>query len=292
MGIEEYLKEKKKVIDTYLEEYFDKPFSPSILFDAIKYSLFAGGKRIRPILCITAYETCGGNINDIIPQAGALELIHSYSLIHDDLPAMDDDDLRRGKPTNHKVFGEAMAILSGDALLTEALFMFSKNDKISGDILINAISELSSSAGIKGMVAGQAMDIIYEGKTGDKKTLEFIHRKKTAELIKASVKIGSILSNAEERQINALSKYGENIGLAFQIVDDILDITGTTEDLGKPKGSDNIKKKITYPSIYGLEKSKVIANEYVSNAIKALEIFNNKANWLTEIAQYLLRRTN
>ncbi len=292
MDIKEYLQEKKKAIDTFLERYFEEPFAPAILHDAIKYSLFAGGKRIRPILCIAAYEACEGNFEDILPQASAIELIHTYSLIHDDLPAMDNDDLRRGNPTNHKVFGEALAILAGDGLLTEAFSMFSKSDIISSSNLLNAIQELSSSAGIKGMVIGQAMDILSEGRTVEKNVLEFIHRNKTAELIQASVKIGGILFNAEKKQIHALSKYGENIGLSFQVIDDILDITGTTEELGKPKGSDDHKKKMTYPALYGIERSHTIAKEFIHNAIEAVEVFREKGFWLDEIAHYLLKRTN
>ncbi|MBF0345820.1 MAG: polyprenyl synthetase family protein [Nitrospirae bacterium] len=292
MELKRYIDEKKKIIEDFLSEYFRDPIEPGIFYEAMKYSVFAGGKRLRPALCITAYEACGGSGLDILPQAAALELIHTYSLIHDDLPAMDDDDLRRGKPTNHKVYGEAIAILAGDGLLTEAFHMFSRSDKVSQTALLTAIKELSSAAGLYGMVAGQAMDIISEGKSADSKTLEFIHRNKTAALIRASVRLGGILSETDEQTLDAINQYGENIGLAFQVVDDILDIIGTTEELGKPKGSDDSKHKMTYPALYGIERSRDIASELISNALKAIQPLQDRAFWLKEIASYLLKRTN
>ncbi len=291
MNLKAYLESRRIEIENFLEVYYREPFEPAILYESMRYSLLAGGKRIRPILCLTAYETCGGKISDILAQASAIELIHTYSLIHDDLPAMDDDKLRRGKPTNHVIYGEAMAILAGDGLLTDAFRLFSKSDLISGDLLIRGINILSANAGIYGMVAGQALDIVSEGKDGDKETVEFIHQSKTAALIKASLIIGGILSGADSRYVGALSEYGENIGLAFQVTDDILDITGTTEELGKPKGSDDKKNKMTYPAIYGVEKSRLIAGECVNNAKNAISVFEEKAHWLLEIADYLLTRT-
>ncbi len=292
MDLNTYLRDKRETIEKYLESYFEKPVEPEVLHDAMKYSLFAGGKRIRPILCLTAYEACGKDSREILQQAGALELIHTYSLIHDDLPSMDDDDLRRGKPTNHKVFGEAIAILAGDGLLTEAFLMFLKNDKILHNLLIDALKELSSSAGLYGMVAGQAMDIISEGKRVEEDTLRFIHRNKTAALIKASVKIGGILSNTEYIYLRALTEFGENIGHAFQIVDDILDVSGTTEELGKTKGSDTNRQKMTYPALYGLERSREIARTYLNDAKKAIDVFSDRGYWLNKLADYLLERTN
>ncbi|KJR42134.1 geranylgeranyl pyrophosphate synthase [Candidatus Magnetoovum chiemensis] len=294
MELKTYLSQKRKEVEDFILNYFNEPFSPSILYDAIKYSLFAGGKRIRPILCLSAADACGNDYKNILPQACAIELIHTYSLIHDDLPAMDDDDLRRGKPTNHKVFGEAMAILAGDGLLTEAFLMFSRNaSNIAPELLVRAIRELAANAGLYGMIAGQAMDIISEGKAADRETLEFIHKNKTAALIKASVSIGGILSGADDNCMNALYDYGSEIGLAFQIVDDILDITSTTEELGKPIGSDDDKFKMTYPSLYGLDGSKQIARQCINNAMDAAKILGDtKACWLKEIALYLLERTN
>ncbi|MBF0457276.1 MAG: polyprenyl synthetase family protein [Nitrospirae bacterium] len=292
MDLKTYLSGKKVLVEDFVSRYFEQPIAPEILHNSMKYSLLAGGKRIRPALCLTAYETCGGNGEDIMPQAAAIELIHTYSLIHDDLPAMDDDDLRRGKPTNHVIYGEAMAILAGDGLLTEAFRMFSSNDKIAPAMLLNAIHELSSAAGLFGMVAGQAMDIISEGKSHDTKILEFIHRNKTAALLKASVRLGGILYNAEDAAMSSLTGYGEAIGLAFQIVDDILDVTGTTEELGKPQGSDENKNKLTYPAVYGVERSRTMAKEQIDRALQSAEFFGPKAHWFKEIANYLLERSN
>ncbi|MCI4624346.1 MAG: polyprenyl synthetase family protein [Candidatus Magnetoovum sp. WYHC-5] len=294
MELKQYLNEMKANVEAYIREYFEPKIDPPTLHEAMKYSLFAGGKRIRPVLCITAYEACGGNYKDILPQASAIELIHTYSLIHDDLPAMDDDDLRRGKPTNHKVYGEAMAILAGDGLLTEAFLMFTKNldNNIQDKLLIEAIRELAACAGLYGMVAGQAMDIIAEGKTPQKETVEFIHKHKTGALLKASVMIGGILFGASQQQRVALHTYGRNIGLAFQVVDDILDIVGTTEELGKPKGSDYAKMKMTYPAVYGIEESKQIAAKFIKEAVQAADVFEQRSGWLKQIANYLLERTN
>ena len=291
MELSEFLAYRKAEIMTYLKKYFDKrAVTPKILADSINHSLFGHGKAIRPILCLTTYETCGGNYPDVMPQASAIELIHTYSLIHDDLPAMDDDDLRRGRPTNHKVYGEAVAILAGDALLTEAFYMYTSSFTVNGALLIEALKELSSAAGLDGMVAGQVMDIMSESKEPDIETLKYIHKNKTAALLRASVTTGAILSGITGEGLSAITKYGENIGMAFQIVDDILDITATTEELGKPKGSDVAKNKMTYPSLYGLKESKKIAADHISTAITALETFGEKGHWLREIADYLLKR--
>ena len=319
MDIKTYLTEKRELIDSYLKSYFEIPSSSSVLYEAMKYSLLAGGKRIRPILALASYEACGGEPKAILPQASALELIHTYSLIHDDLPAMDNDDLRRGKPTNHKVFGEAMAILAGDALLTEAFFMMTHTNppsppftkvgntnikppfekggvggfsdiKIKQSSLLKAVREVALAAGAYGMVGGQAQDILSENAEPDRDTLDFIHTHKTAALIAASVRIGPILANSRKKQLHALTKYGENIGLTFQVIDDILDIEGTTEELGKSAGSDNIKKKMTYPSLFGVEGARKKANELISIAIDAIRIFSSEADPLREIAGYLGKR--
>jgi len=289
--IKAYLSEKRELIDSYLKTYFTASSSPSVLHEAMKYSLFAGGKRIRPILALASFEACGGDAKKIIPQAAALELIHTYSLIHDDLPSMDNDDLRRGKPTNHKMFGEAMAILAGDALLTEAFFMMTQADvKIKPSILLKALREVALAAGHIGMVGGQAQDIISEDAEPDSETLEFIHLHKTAALIKSSVRIGSILAGSRKKQLQALTRYGENTGLAFQIIDDVLDVEGSAEELGKPVGSDSRKKKMTYPSLYGIEGARNKANELISVAIDAIGIFSSEADPLREIAGYLAKR--
>lgn len=313
MDIHTYLKEKRELIDSYLESCFNVPSEPRVLHEAMKYSLLAGGKRIRPILALASYEACGGKANDIIPYAAALELIHTYSLIHDDLPAMDNDNLRRGKPTSHKVFGEAIAILAGDALLTEAFSMLSntkmQNSKIkiqncgnslslnthlsshiSHHSILRVIHEVAVAAGTHGMVAGQVQDILSENSKPDRDTLAFIHLYKTAALITASVRIGPILANSDEDALMALTKYGENIGLAFQIVDDILNIEGNTEELGKPAGSDEKMKKMTYPALLGTEKSRQKAEDLISNAIDVLKVFSSEAEPLREIARYLIKR--
>lgn len=291
--LKKYLNDKKAQIEEFIKCYFQIPFIPPILHESVLYSLTAGGKRIRPILCIASYEACDG-MGDIVPYATAIEFIHTYSLIHDDLPAMDNDDLRRGKPTNHKVFGEGIAILAGDGLLTEAFAILSNRDyaDISSDTLLKVISEISKAAGLRGMVAGQAYDLISEGKEPDEKIVEFIHLYKTAAMIRASVKIGGLLAESSEDKIRRLEDYGEAIGLAFQIVDDILDIESNTEEMGKPKGSDIERGKMTYPRVFGIEKSKEKARELINKALEALSIFDKKAEPLREIAHYIIKRTS
>lgn len=312
MDIKAYLKEKRELIDSYLKSYFSIPSEPSVLHEAMKYSLFAGGKRIRPILALSSYEACGKDPKNIIPYASALELIHTYSLIHDDLPSMDNDDLRRGKPTSHKVFGEAIAILAGDALLTEAFLMLTHNSpslplvkvgidsqrggkgklykEIKPSSLIKVIRDVSLSTGVHGMVGGQALDISSENSRPDRDTLTFIHLHKTAALITASVRMGGILADTDEYKLKALTKYGENIGLAFQIIDDILDIEGNAEELGKTAGSDTKMRKMTYPALYGINKSRQEAEDLISEAIDALALFSSESDQLRAIAHYLIQR--
>jgi geranylgeranyl diphosphate synthase type II len=293
MDIKAYLKEKKLLVDTFLDDYFSGTPRPSVLSDAMRYSLRAGGKRIRPILCLAAYEACGGLAGDIISCASALELVHTYSLIHDDLPAMDNDDLRRGKPTNHKVYGEAIAILAGDALLTEAFSILAEPSAgIPPEVRIVAVRELAAASGMKGMVAGQVQDMLSENAEPDEETLRFIHRHKTATLLSASVRIGGILSGAEKEVLYDISSYGDKIGLAFQVVDDILDVVGETDVIGKPKGSDEKKKKLTYPRLYGIERSRLIAEGLVGEAIDSLKGLGPNAEPLREIAAYLLSRSH
>lgn len=291
MLLKEYLTERRELVNSYLHGYFSTAFLPEKLYNSITYSLFAGGKRVRPILAIASYEACGGTANEILPQASALELIHTYSLIHDDLPAMDNDDMRRGKPTNHKVFGEAMAILAGDALLTEAFFMFTEGAVFPPGAMRDALRLLSQAAGIKGMVAGQAEDILSEASEPDARTLHFIHTHKTGALIGASVRIAPVLSGADPEVLDSLSTYGEKIGLAFQIVDDILDMTGSEASLGKKPGSDSKKGKMTYPALFGLERSRAAAEELVNEALIAIKSLKEEAAPLREIAGYLLRRS-
>ena len=296
MELKTYLKEKRELVESFLGSYFGAEDAPRILFDAMGYSVQAGGKRIRPILCIAAFEACGGKAENIVPQAASIELIHTYSLIHDDLPAMDNDDLRRGKATNHKVFGEGMAILAGDGLLTEAFSLLAdpryRHASVSDAAAVRIIYELAFAAGAHGMVGGQAQDLLSEDAEPDAETLSFIHRHKTAALLSLSVRMGGILSGADKAILDKLNLYGEKIGLAFQVVDDILDIEGETEVLGKPKGSDEKKKKMTYPRLYGIEESRKIAKELIDSALAALSAFDEKAEPLRAIARYLYERKN
>jgi geranylgeranyl diphosphate synthase type II len=296
MDIKEYLKEKGELINPFLKSYFEKPLSasvPPVIREAMSYSILAGGKRLRPILALASYEACGGRPEDIVSCASALEVIHTYSLIHDDLPAMDNDDMRRGRPTNHKVFGEAMAILAGDALLTEAFLMMLDTDGTTGKgAVLEAIRELAIASGVRGMVGGQVQDIISEGAEPDVETLCYIHEHKTGALIAASVRLGGILAEADDEKMAALTSYGKNLGLAFQIVDDVLDVQGDAEVLGKPTGSDAEKKKMTYPALYGTEESMRMAEELIDKAIKALEPFGEKAEPLRGIARYIITRNN
>jgi geranylgeranyl diphosphate synthase type II len=306
MDIKIYLNNRRRLVDSFIEDYFnapiEPPIKPNVLKNSITYSLSAGGKRIRPILCLSAYEACGGRAEDIVPYASALEFIHTYSLIHDDLPAMDNDDLRRGKPTNHKVFGEGMAILAGDALLTEAFYLIADCGLQIADLngqseiinhkskILRVIREIAIAAGAHGMVGGQAQDLLSEDLEPDSETLSFIHSHKTAALIAASVRTGGILANCSEDELQRLTKYGENIGLAFQVIDDILDVEGETEVLGKTAGSDEKKKKMTYPKVYGIEKSRDKAKELISIAVESLTAFDERAEPLRAIARYLLER--
>lgn len=293
MDLKQYLKDKKEAVDSFFYSYFKEEKKPPVLQKSMLYSLFAGGKRVRPILALASYEACGGNPSEIIPYASTLELVHTYSLIHDDLPAMDNDDLRRGKPTNHKVYGEAIAILAGDALLTEAFSILS-DPSLSGAVkeadLLRALREITLASGLNGMVAGQSQDILSTNMDPDHETLEFIHIHKTAVLIRASVMMGPILYGSSKEISDALSQFGSNIGLAFQVIDDILDIEGDVEELGKPIGSDEKANKMTYPSLYGIEKSREIAEGLISSAISALSLFPSKADPLRQIADYLLNR--
>ncbi len=289
-----YLKEKRAVVENALGAYFsESQISASTVVDSMRYSLFAGGKRLRPILCIAAAEAVGGREEDVLPVACALELVHTYSLIHDDLPAMDDDDLRRGRPTNHIVFGEAVALLAGDALLTEAFYIMTKPEltkRVSPGALVKVIGGIAHAAGCRGMIGGQLVDIQSEGKSGNPSLSEFIHTHKTGALITASVRSGVIIGGGDESQIEAVTTYGERIGLAFQISDDILDVEGDSETIGKRVGADKQKEKVTYPAVFGLSRSKEIQTELVKTAIESLKIFGRPADPLRQIASYVVER--
>jgi geranylgeranyl diphosphate synthase type II len=294
MDITVYLNDKKNAVDDFLDRALPPESAPPVnLHRAMRYSLFAGGKRVRPIMAIAAFEAVGGKSKAIVPVASSLELIHTYSLIHDDLPAMDDDDYRRGKPTNHKMFGEAVAILAGDALLTIAFDLLSRPKiapKISPITIIQIIQELAEGAGHFGMIGGQVVDIESEGKKVSRTELEYIHRHKTAALIRSSVRIGGLLGNGRKQDLAALTQYGDDIGLAFQIVDDVLDVVGTREEMGKDVRSDSSRNKKTYPAFFGVERSTQKAHDLMKRATKSLERFGKKADPLREIAHYIVER--
>ncbi len=298
MEIKTYLAEQKQRIEGALKQYTPLPVAPfSRHLESMRYSLFVGGKRIRPILCLAAAESVSdsSDIHErLYPICSALECIHTYSLIHDDLPAMDNDDLRRGKPTNHTIYGEAGAILAGDALLTWAFDLLSDqtNSSLSPDSRLEIIQVIARAAGSFGMVGGQALDIENENTNFPFSTLETIHKNKTGALITASVVSGAIGAGANKQQLQHLKDYGYNIGLAFQIVDDLLDITSTTEELGKPAGSDTELGKATYPAYFGIEETRNKAQEAVELAVKSLSSFDDKAEPLRMLARYIYDRSN
>lgn len=262
----------------------------AVLNEAMHYSLMAGGKRLRPILLMAAADAVGGKGENFLRVACAMEMIHSYSLIHDDLPAMDNDDFRRGKPTNHKVYGEAVAILAGDGLLTMAFEVMCQQKNTSAENLLRVIAEMSKAAGPNGMVGGQAIDLASEDKTIDQETLKIMHQAKTGALFKAAIRSGAILADASKEELEALTCYAENFGLAFQITDDILDVTGTADKIGKPIGSDERNHKSTYVTLSSLDIAKRMADETVSQALENLKIFGKEADFLREIVKYLVAR--
>lgn len=296
MDIKAYLAAKKDIVNETLETIVPPATSfPPAIHEAMRYSLFAGGKRIRPILAIAAAEALGGKTQGLLPVAAALELIHTYSLIHDDLPAMDNDDLRRGRPTCHKVYGEAIAILAGDGLLTLAFEVLSDPKRlkaVDAATMVSIIREIGSASGVFGMVGGQVVDIQSEGREIDFPTLEYIHTHKTGALIRASIRTGALAAGAGKEQRDAMTRYAEQVGLAFQIADDILDITATEEELGKDIGSDLKKGKKTFPSFLGLDESRRRADEVAGHAIEALKGFNGQADPLRDLARYIVKRVH
>lgn len=293
-GLAAYLEERKKWIDETLSECLDRGRSwPPLLREAAAYSLCAGGKRIRPILALASLESVGGKTESALPLVCSLEFIHTYSLIHDDLPAMDNDDFRRGQPTNHKKFGEGVAILAGDALLTAAFFLLADplwNDSFRAETRLAALHELSTGAGGEGMVGGQLMDIVSEGTSADSETLRYIHSHKTGALIRSSVRLGAILGEANPPRLSALTQFGEKVGLAFQIADDILDVVGTQREMGKSTQRDHENHKNTYPALFGLDQSRRWAETLVREAIDALGEFDQRADPLRGIARFIVDR--
>jgi geranylgeranyl diphosphate synthase type II len=291
--LDSYLVSKRHQVDSALQELLKDPQNPSRIRDAMTYSIMAGGKRIRPVLCIAGAEAVGGHAEDVIKAACALEMVHTYSLIHDDLPAMDNDDLRRGKPTCHVAFDEATAILAGDALLTLAFQILSSIDS---DLMDHAskwlcvIHSISRAAGYQGMVGGQMKDMASEGILLTLDNLKEMHALKTGALINASVYSGAMLGGANSKQVKCLEQYAENVGLAFQVVDDILNVEGDPEVMGKAAGTDKTRRKSTYPSLMGLKQSKEFAKKLVNTALQALYNFDKRSDPLRAIAWYIIER--
>jgi geranylgeranyl diphosphate synthase, type II len=293
MTLQEYMAARQKTVDEALHRWVpSEETDPATIHKAMRYSLFAGGKRIRPLLATATGEAVSDAPVGVENAACALELIHTYSLIHDDLPALDNDDLRRGRPTCHKVFGEAMAILAGDSLLTLAFEVLAKLEGVSAERRIHLVRELAVASGtVGGMIGGQVNDIEGEGKSPTAALLESIHRAKTGALLRCSVRFGAIYAGADAKQLDALTSYGEHIGLAFQIVDDILDVEQSSEQLGKTAGKDAAQHKITFPAVYGIERSREMAEEERLAAHLALNIFDDRANRLRGLADLVVRRS-
>ena len=292
MNLKAYLRSRQKEIDRALDCYLPKASTkPATLHKAMRYSLFAGGKRLRPILCLAAAEACGGKIKNALPLACALECIHTYSLVHDDLPSMDNDDFRRGRPTCHKVFGDGIAILAGDALLTIAFEIVSGARPTPRYNMSILLREVAVAAGSQKLIAGQVADLEAEGRNVKRDELRFIHENKTAAILKTSVRLGAMSANADAKKLRAITQFGHGLGLAFQVIDDILDLTQTSEILGKSAGKDVTAKKATYPAVIGLEKSRAEARRLTRQADDALSVFaGSKAQALHALANYLLER--
>lgn len=291
--VAEIMAERRALVDAALERRLppaDEP--PPTIHEAMRYSVFAGGKRLRPMLALFGCEAVGGKLEDAMPAAVALELIHTYSLVHDDLPAMDDDDFRRGRPTCHKVYGEAIAILAGDALLTHAFQVLADPTAtaVPAARRLQIVGEISAAAGSLGMVGGQTMDIQAEGKALDPTTLLTLHSKKTGALLRASLRVGGLAGGADDAAMASLTRYGERLGLAFQIVDDILDIEGSTAEMGKTAGSDQRKQKATYPAVLGLEASRQEAARLLMDARAAVRPLGGGAAVLLALADFVGRR--
>jgi geranylgeranyl diphosphate synthase, type II len=292
MNLKAYLRSRQKEIDHALDRYLPKANTkPATLHKAMRYSLFAGGKRLRPILCLASAEACGGKIKDALPFACALECIHTYSLVHDDLPSMDDDDFRRGRPTCHKVFGDGIAVLAGDALLTIAFEIVSTAKPTPRYDMSILLREIAVAAGSQKLIAGQVADLEAEGRNVKRDQLRYIHENKTAAMLTSSVRLGAMSAKAEAKKLRAITNFGRGLGLAFQIIDDILDVTQTSEILGKSAGKDVAAKKATYPAVVGLEKSRAEARRLTRQAHNALSVFpSGQAEPLHCLANYLLER--
>lgn len=291
MTLQDYLSSRSAAVDKALDRFLPKAtVKPTTIHKAMRYSLFAGGKRLRPILCLAAAEASGGEIEPALPLACAVECIHTYSLIHDDLPCMDDDDFRRGRPTNHKVFGEGVAVLAGDALLTVAFEILGTAATWPRYSMADLVKELATAAGSRWLIGGQVADLEGEGKKATIRDLRFIHQAKTAALLTTSIRLGGMSANVTPAKLEALTEFGQALGLAFQVIDDILDVTQTSEKLGKSAGKDIAAQKTTYPSILGLEKSRKEAHKLTNAAMDALKPFGKHGDTLRALADYLLNR--
>lgn len=288
--LNQYCQTKIKLIDTALAQYIPGDAYPPIIYEAMRYSLFAGGKRLRPIMLIAAADAVGGNGAAYLPVACGLEMIHTYSLVHDDLPAMDNDDYRRGKLTSHKVYGDGMAILTGDGLLTAAFSTMLSQTAVDPAVLVKVVREIALAAGAAGMVGGQAVDLASEGQKIDDQTLKFMHQAKTGALFKAALRAGAMLAGGDRQQVDALTDYAEQFGLAFQITDDILDVVGSPDKIGKPVGSDVRNDKVTYVTLHSLVGAKQLAQIAVDNALASLKGFSVEAGILRELVMYLISR--
>lgn len=294
MTIKEYFKEKAVIVDRWLERLLP-PVSetPATIHEAMRYSVFAGGKRLRPVLAIATGELFGAPEDELLPVACSLEMIHTYSLVHDDLPAMDDDDLRRGMPTCHVKFGEAIAILAGDALLTQAFLTLADYPARDAGRQVRILSEVAHAAGTtRALIGGQVLDLQFEGQPVTGPQLEEIHRAKTGALIRCAVRVGAILGGASESELAALTLYGEKIGLAFQIADDLLDETATTEELGKTAGKDLAAHKATYTSLYGIPEAQRMADRVCREAVESLQTLSQDTSLLDSIARFIVERRN
>ncbi len=291
MDLSVYLAECARSVDRALDEFLPgERVKPATIHRAMRYSLFAGGKRLRPALCLAAAEACGGTREAALPAACAVECIHTYSLVHDDLPCMDDDDLRRGRPTSHKVFGEGIAVLAGDALLTQAFEILAQTRVVPRYPVAAQIRELAAAAGSLKLIAGQVADLEGEGRPATRAELRFIHLGKTAAMIEASLRLGAMSANATSGKMDALTEFGRNLGLAFQVIDDILDVTQTSEKLGKSAGKDVAAQKATYPAVIGLEASRREARRLTAAARGALKPFGKRGATLLAMADHLLAR--
>ena len=290
-NLSQFLATRTRAVNRALDQFLpSEKTRPATIHKAMRYSLFAGGKRMRPALCLAAAQACGGREADALPLACAVECIHTYSLIHDDLPAMDNDDFRRGKPTNHKVFGEGIAVLAGDALLAQAFEIAAQAKGWPRYPHRDLILEIAKAAGSLQLVAGQVADLEGEGKKISANELRYIHERKTSALLCCSVRLGGMSANCTAAQLRALTDFGYHVGLAFQVIDDILDVTQTSQQLGKTAGKDTRSQKATYPAIVGLEKSRKIAEQLTAKAFAALKVFKGKAVALEALAEFLLKR--